>query len=64
MARTSPENGSTTTTTPAADCVSAIERSSSRSATCWIASSRARTTVDPSVEGRSAWATGRRRASV
>ena len=49
---------------PEAACVSATARSSSRSATYWIASSRASTTVAPSVEGRSVWATGRRRASV
>ena len=64
MASTSPEKGSTTITQPDPACVSAIDRSSSRSATCWIASSRASTTVAPSVEGRSVWATGRRRASV
>ena len=56
--------GSTTITMPDCDCVSAIERSSSRSAMCWIAWSIARTTASPSVEGRSVWATGRRRASV
>ena len=45
MASTSPEKGSTTITMPEAAWVSAIERSSSRSAMCWIASSRASTTV-------------------
>ena len=53
-----------TTTTPAIDWVSAIARSSSVSAAYWIDSSRVRTTVEPSVEGRSVWPTGRRRASV
>ena len=64
MASTSPVKGSTAITQPDADSVSAIERSSSRSATYWMASSRASTTVAPSVEGRSVWATGLRRASA